>query len=180
MIDKRKKQNRKSIRLKNYDYSNAGYYFVTIVTHKRANLFGSVEDGTVELNSGGKLVEELWTEIPLHFPYVTIDQYIIMPNHLHGILIINDNVGARHASPLPPDNLSQHKQQPLGTIIGSFKSAVTKRIHDLGSLDQEKIWQRNYYEHIIRDERDYEKIYEYIQFNPMNWSLDEENLERSR
>ena len=96
MIDKRKKQNRKSIRLKNYDYSNEGYYFVTIVTHKRANLFGSIVDGTVKLNSVGKLVEELWTEIPVHLPYVTIDQYIIMPNHLHGILIINDNVGARH------------------------------------------------------------------------------------
>jgi len=96
MIDKRKKQNRKSIRLKNYDYSNAGYYFVTIVTHKRANLFGSVEDGTVELNSGGKLVEELWTEIPLHFTYVEVDIHIVMPNHLHGILIMNDNVGARH------------------------------------------------------------------------------------
>jgi len=175
-MEKRGNQNRKSIRLEDYDYSSAGYYFVTIVTHKRVTIFGSVKDGSVSLNNVGKLVEDLWNEIPLHFPYVTIDQHIIMPNHIHGILIIND-VGARHASPLQ-DN-SELKPQKLGVIIGSFKSAVTKSVHDLGFLSQEKLWQRNYYEHIIRDMRDYDKIYNYIKFNPINWSLDEENPERS-
>lgn len=120
----------------------------------------------------------------LIFPFINrLDAYVIMPNHFHGILFIND-VGARFvfvfstfcASPLRDVDSVQHKPQPLGMIIGSFKSAVTKRVHDLGLLNQEKIWQQNYYQHIICDERDYEKIYEYSESNSMKWSLDDENF----
>jgi len=154
---------------------------VTIVSYQRKDSFGKIVDAEMNLNQIGLIVEEVGNAIPSHYSYVSIDTYIIMPSHLHGILIINDtNVGARHASPLRDVDSTQHKRQPLGIIIGSFKSAVTKRIHNLDLLSQEKIWQRGYYEHIIRDERDYKKIYEYIEANPINWSLDEENLERSR
>ncbi len=154
---------------------------MTVVSHQGKNSFGKIVDAEMNLNQIGLIVEEVGNAIPSHYSYVSIDTYIIMPSHLHGILIINDtNVGARHASPLRDVDSTQHKRQPLGIIIGSFKFAVTKRIHNLDLLSQEKIWQRGYYEHIIRDERDYKKIYEYIEANPINWSLDEENLERSR
>ena len=174
-------QNRKSIRLKDYDYSSGGNYFVTIVSYQRKDSFGKIVDAEMNLNQIGLIVEEVGNAIPSHYSYVSIDTYIIMPSHLHGILIINDtNVRARHASPLRDIDSTQHKRQPLGIIIGSFKFAVTKRIHNLDLLSQEKIWQRGYYEHIIRDERDYEKIYEYIEANPINWSLDEENMTSER
>jgi len=173
---------RKLIRLGAYDYSQAGYYFVTIVSHQRKNSFGKIIEREMNLNQIGLIVEEVWNAIPSHYSYVSTDAYIIMPNHFHGILIINDTnvVGARHASPLRDVDSTQHKRQPLGIIIGSFKSAVTKRVHDLGLLSQEKIWQRGYYEHIIRDEQDYRKNYEHIEANPIKWLLDEENLERLR
>lgn len=177
-MDQKINHHRKLIRLGTYDYSQASYYFVTVVTHKRINILGSVEDGFVSLNSIGTLAEDLWNEIPLHFPNITIDHHIIMPNLLHGIIIINNDVGARHASPLQIQ--SKMNSHTLGNIIGSFKSAVTKLVHDLGLLSQEKIWQRGCFEHIIRDEQEHEKIYEYIEANPINGSLDEENPERSK
>ncbi len=176
-MDKANNQYRKSIRLMYYDYASAGYYFVTIVSNKRKCIFGEIENGNLKLNPAGLIVENSWEKIPLHYPNVNVDTFIVIPNHFHGIIIIND-VGARHASPLHKHLTS--KTNTLGHIIGSFKSAVTKQIHDLGINNQEKIWQRNYYEHIIHDERDYNEIYEYIQFNPINWSLDEENPERFR
>jgi REP element-mobilizing transposase RayT len=164
---------RKSVRLEEYDYSWAGYYFVTVVSHQRKNIFGKIDDGNVELFQAGMIVEEVWQEVPFHFPYVEVDVHIIMPNHFHGIIVIRNIVGARHASPLPPKSAII---QPLGIIVGSFKSAVTKRLHDLDLFTQEKIWQRSYYEHVIRDERDYQKVYDYIESNPINWALDEENI----
>jgi REP element-mobilizing transposase RayT len=172
-MDNKSNQLRKFIRLADYDYSWAGYYFITVVSYHRKNIFGDIKNDIVRLNKVGKITEKCWKEIPLHFPYCEIDSFVIMPNHFHGILIINDPVEARHASPLPPQTT---KFQPLGIIVGSFKSAVTKRVHDSGLYLQENIWQRNYYEHVIRDENNYQKIYEYIESNPINWAHDEENI----
>jgi REP element-mobilizing transposase RayT len=177
-MDIKDKGSRKSVRLKEFDYSWSGYYFVTMVSYKRKNCFGKITDDVPHLNRVGKIVEDCWNEIPSHFPYLETDVYAVMPNHFHGIIIIQDvvcasHVGAQHAAPLPENK--NVKPQPLWVIVRSFKSAVTKRVHDLGLLSQEKIWQRGYYEHIIRDEQDYQKIYEYIEANPINWSLDEEN-----
>jgi REP element-mobilizing transposase RayT len=174
---------RKNIRLKNYDYSSAGYYFVTIVSHNRKNIFGEIIDSEIILNPLGRIVENTWQEMPTHFPYVNVDSYVVMPNHFHGIVIINEEIiGAQHAEPLPrteplvkAESLQQMNIQPLGVIVRSFKSAVTKRVHDLGLFVGEKIWQRNYYEHIIRDEDDYQKIFDYISSNPLNWEYDNEN-----
>jgi len=169
-------QYRKIIRLKDYDYSSAGYYFVTIVSYKRKNIFGEIIDGQNNLNPLGIIVEKTWREIPAHFPYIEVDSHIVMPNHFHGILIISEiraqHVRAQHAEPL-----RETKAQPLGLIIRSFKSAVTKRVHDLGLFIGEKIWHRNYYEHIIRDEEDYQSIAEYIETNPLNWQYDHDNPE---
>ena len=166
---------RRSMRLKEYDYSNPGAYFVTVVTYHRMNIFGTIDHGIVQMSQIGRIVEKTWLEIPSHFPLATPDAYVIMPNHIHGILIINNHVEATHASPLPTN---KRKIQPLGMIVGSFKSSVTKRVHEAGLFTQEKIWQRNYYDHIIRDEDDYCKICEYIEFNPINWEFDHENPAR--
>ena len=162
------------MRLKEYDYASAGAYFITAVTHNRMNIFGSIHNSVVHLNQIGKIVERAWLEIPSHYPNVSIDANVIMPNHFHGTLIIHDDVGARRASPLR-NNDSKLKRHPLGIIVGSFKSAATKEIHRSGFLKQKQIWQRNYYDHIIRDDEDYQEISEYIDFNPINWEFDHEN-----
>jgi len=166
---------RKSIRLQEYDYARPGAYFVTVVSHRRKNIFGEIIDGELDLNRLGLIVEKNWEEIPIHFPNANVDSHVVMPNHFHGIIIINE-VGAQHAEPLRHAEL-QIKAQPLGVIIRSFKSAVTKRVHDLGLFVGEKIWQRNYYEHIIRDEDDSQQIVDYVASNPSNWEFDRENPE---
>ena len=173
------KHHRRSIRLKNYDYSQVGAYYITIVTCQRDPLFGRIVNEEVQLSAYGRIADECWRAIPEHFPTIEVDAYVIMPNHLHGILVIHEigmatnpspSAGARHASPLRP-----HGVEPgsIGAIVGSFKSAVTKRIGR--EIKATSIWQRNYYEHVIRDERDLNRIREYIQSNPANWERDKEN-----
>ena len=175
---------RQSIRLQEFDYAQSGAYFVTVVCHKRMNLFGEISDGELNLNRAGEIVEQTWLEIPKHFPNVNSDIFVIMPNHVHGIIeIVNDiPVRARHASPQRFNNekpqSKRHngvKPQSVGAIIGSFKSAVTKKLHGTKIINKEKIWQRNYYEHVIRDEDDYQQIADYIETNPLNWEYDRDN-----
>ena len=185
---------RRSIRLKEYDYARAGAYFVTILAGDRENLFGDVVDGTVRLSKIGEIVDECWIEIPRHFPDVELDTYVIMPNHIHGALVVG-GVGATHASPLQKQQeqglsstspLQRHPQRvsgrPTGTkprsvgaIIGSLKSAATRRINQFRHTIGFVVWQRNYYEHIIRNEKSMNKIREYIFSNPLRWEFDREN-----
>ena len=179
-------RHRRSLRLKDYDYAQAGAYFVTICTQDRACLFGAIVDGAMQLSDAGSTVEQCWSQIPEHFRDVVLDEFVVMPNHVHGILVINPAVpavpavpvvpvvpavGATHASPLR----NGPRPGSLGAIVGSFKSAVTRRInqtcHSLGAT----VWQRNYYEHIIRDEASLHGIREYIANNPLQWALDREN-----
>ncbi|MFA4910834.1 MAG: transposase [Desulfobacteria bacterium] len=163
---------RRSIRLKGYDYSQAGIYYVTICTKDRECLFGNIVNFNMELSTLGKIVEQEWHEILKRFPDVELDAFVIMPNHIHGIIIVwativvaqNNRAGAR---PAPT----------IGKIIGTFKSLC---IHDwLGYVKENglgtvgKFWQRNYYEHIIRNETELDKIREYIITNPLNWESDE-------
>jgi REP element-mobilizing transposase RayT len=172
---------RRPLRLQDFDYSQNGAYFVTIVTQGRSPLFGEGVNGEMVLNEVGKVVEQVWLEIPGHFHGVNVHTYVIMPNHIHGIIEIERDdrsiiVGARHASPLHPNeiNTKDTRSFSLGTIIGSFKSAVTKRYHIMTNTQNIPLWQRNYYEHIIRDEKDHLAIYDYIISNPLNWERDEE------
>ena len=168
-------KHRRSIRVHGFDYSQSGGYFVTIVTRQRECLFGEIVNGEMLLSDCGKIAEECWCAIPEHFPNVELGAYVIMPNHMHGIVIIQDNlnsyVGAQHAAPL------QHNVPPhsLGAIIRSFKSAVTKQINEINNTSGMSIWQRNYYEHIIRDADDYNRVHLYIESNPLHWQTDEEN-----
>jgi REP element-mobilizing transposase RayT len=187
------KHHRKSIRLKNYDYSSAGAYYVTIVTWRRDILFGEVVNGEMKLNQAGKMVKTELLELEKRLSYVQLGAFIIMPNHVHVIIFILTSVGAtrlglsktnfienslqkeaiksNEGSPLP------HGPKPasLGTIISQFKSRATKRLWNLESLKNTPIWQRNYYEHIIRDEKDLQNKTDYIEANPMLWDEDDEN-----
>ncbi|MCL4548324.1 MAG: transposase [Bacteroidetes bacterium] len=155
---------RKNIRLKGYDYSNANWYFVTICAHSKKKLFGNVIKTKVRLNTIGKIIDETWKEIPLHYQNAELDYYVIMPNHFHGILILNELKHRTGEACLAPT---------LGNIIGSFKSASSKRIHKAHVESLSIIWQRNYYEHIIRNEKDLYNIRKYIELNPLKWELDE-------
>lgn len=169
---------RRSIRLKGYDYSRNGAYFITICTRGKKHLFGQINGGEMHLNEMGTVVDECWQSIPTHYTEVELGEYVIMPNHLHGILYIN-TVGVNHHSPgnganndsLDNDN-GANNDSPLrgtsrtvGSIIRGFKIGVTK-------LAGYSPWQRNYYEHIIRNQQSHEQIANYIISNPINWGMD--------
>ena len=172
---------RKSIRLKKYDYSQAGCYFVTICTHNREHLFGKIIDGIMVLNENGEILNDCIQNIHQHFSYSVTDYFCIMPNHIHMIVIINElrpddivgnkPVGNRHACSLP-GYTNDRNHQALPVIIGSIKSAVTKLIHRINS-NYNAIWQKSYYEHIIRNENELFAIRNYIENNPINWGNDE-------
>lgn len=182
-----RKYERKSFRLPEYDYSQNGAYFVTILSHRRKHLFGEIENDEIELNAIGKIVQDTWFEISDHFPHAKSDFFVVMPNHIHGIIMI-DGTGATHASPLRSisvtsianDQVGSRPKGPasgsLGAIIGSFKSAATKRIRQIDGNQTIHVWHRNYHEHLIRDEKALQRIVEYIDANPENWANDPINL----
>jgi len=123
------------------------------------------------MNDAGQAAEQCWADIPKHFPHVASDEYIIMPNHVHGIVVITETVGAKNFSPL------QHRpsgtSKTLGSIVRGFKTGVTKWMHQHTNIHD--VWQRNYYEHIIRNDDELKRIREYIHNNPAKWALDREN-----
>lgn len=212
---------RRTIRLKGYDYSTEGMYFVTACTQGYENLFGGITDNRMRLNDAGRMVEKVWLTLPERFPMVTMDEYVVMPNHFHGIIIIvneigSDPVGALLAAPSTkappvagydePDEIKEAKNwekkkgaassvekkgaasgvekkgaasgartTTLGQIMRVFKSISAieiNRILDRGGMP---VWHRNYYERIIRDERELDNIREYIITNPARWEEDPDN-----
>ena len=170
---------RRSIRLQGYDYRRNGAYFVTICAHNRVPLFGEIINGEMRLNEAGRIAQRLWNELSQHFSHVDTDAFVVMPNHVHGIIVIEDtHVGARHASPLHRSHKSP--RAALGTIVGSYKSAVTKQVNRELGAPGIPVWQRNYYEHIIRNEASLHDIRNYIIHNPVQWSDDPENPRNSR
>lgn len=150
-----------SSRLKNYDYSKPGAYFITIVTKNRKCYFGIVINDKMVLNELGNIVNNYWKEIPKHFPYAAIDEYAVMPNHVHGILILDDNT-------------SQINRQPIGVMINQFKRACTIEIR---KYDVDFAWQSRFHDHIIRDDDELNRIRQYIIDNPKNWNQDENFIE---
>jgi len=226
---------RRSIRLQNYDYTQAGAYFVTICAHARDCLFGDVINGEMRLNEYGKTVEECWDDIARHFDDVELDSFTIMPNHVHGIIVFTNTVGA--GFPRPDSKLKSNdvdaetadkgaetadkgaetadkgaetadkgaetavkgaetavkgaetavkgaetaplrKRRTLGNVVAYFKYQSTKRLNLKRNTPAFAVWQRNYYEHIVRDEIDLNRIHEYIQCNPARWAEDENNPKR--
>ena len=176
-------RDRKSIRLKNYDYTQSAVYFVTICTHKRTETFGRVESDKVNLSEVGKIVEEEWLVTEAVRKRVILDEFIVMPNHIHGILAILDDITAtsRRVADLPPMERATGKvtlkSASLGAIAGQFKSKCTKRIRKLLKKPDFDVWQRNYHDHIVRDDRELETIREYIRMNPITWHYDRHNGE---
>jgi REP element-mobilizing transposase RayT len=169
---------RRSIRLKNYDYSQAGAYFITVCTQEHACLLGEIVNGEMRLNDMGEIVASVWRSIPEHFPNAITDEFVVMPNHIHGIVAIADApVGATHAS---QECASGPSRRSIGAIIGSFKSAVTKRINESRSAVGVSVWQRNYHEHVIRNDNALNHVRQYIIDNPAQWAMDRENPEVNR
>jgi putative transposase len=191
---------RKSVRLKGFDYSTPGAYFVTICTYQKQCLFGVVENGEMKLCKEGKLIDKWWKEMPIRFPQVKLDEYIIMPDHMHGVLWIGNGVGATRCGrprtrnrPVEQDMFcsygfrrktkGDHAGSPvrpsmtLGKMIGWFKTMTSNeyinRVKECGwEPFGGKVWQRNYYEHIIRNDIDLMRIRKYIQDNPTKWEMD--------
>ncbi len=163
---------RKSIRLSGYDYSQPGAYFVTLVSYQRFPLFGNITEQEMTLNQFGKSVKVYWGKIPDRYPNIQLDTFIIMPNHLHGIINIDLHVGAG----LKPARKRNH----LSEIIRSFKTFSAREINELRGLTGVPVWQRNYYEHIIRDDEELSEIREYISSNVLQWEMDTENPEGTK
>jgi putative transposase len=165
--------NRRSLRLDGYDYAQAGTYFVTVCTQDRDCLLGDMVDGEMQLNAYGSAVHEEWLRTAELRHNVELDAFTIMPNHLHGIVVITHGRGtARRA---PTEQFGKPVANSIPTIVRAFKSASTRRINQIRNEPSTHVWQRNYYEHVVRNERELDKIREYIATNPVKWALDREN-----
>jgi len=168
---------RKQIRLKNYDYSLPGTYFVTICTFERVCLFGNINDCKMQLNDYGHVVHDEWLKTEKLRLNVKLDEFIVMPNHIHGIIrIINDCRGTARRAPTTVEHFGKPTVGSIPTITRSFKSAVTKRINESRQTPTGHVWQRNYYERIIRNDQELYKIKQYIWDNIKNWKHDSNNI----
>lgn len=175
-----------STRLPHWDYGNPGTYFVTICTKKFQYWFGEVVNGKMVLNEMGEVADSCWAEIPDHFDHIELDEYVVMPNHVHGIIGIMDvetlpeKVKTRHAVSLREhtNKFGPLKKGALSTIIGSYKSAVTGEIRE--SHNPNFGWHPRFYDHVIRNEYSLEKIQYYIQMNPKNWIKDRNVIEGNK
>jgi putative transposase len=169
---------RQSIRLPRYDYTQEGAYFVTIATHEKKYLFGEVIAGVMELSALGKQADDCWLEIPRHFPNVELPRHVVMPNHVHGIIVLRGKttVAARpQEASATRESFAGPVQGSLPTIVRSFKSAVSRAARRTLRRPALQIWKRSYFEHVIRNEDDYRKTFQYICENPMRWEFDSEN-----
>jgi putative transposase len=177
-----KKYHRRSIRLPEYDYSEEGAYYVTICVQDRLCLLGKIADGKMELSQFGRIIDECWQWLFKRYSYLHCDAYVIMPNHLHAIMMITDQT-CRGGSRTAPTECRQddvdRKRKPLGRLIGAFKTVSTKQINVLRKTPGQVFWQRNYYEHVIRNDKSGGKIRQYIYENPLFWEHDEENPNRT-
>jgi putative transposase len=151
---------RRSVRIKDYDYSRANVYFVTICAYKQKPIFGNIKNDKVLLTDIGKIVDENWLNIPTHYDNVLLDEYIIMPDHLHGLIVLSDSDSGR-MNAAPTGILS------LGGIINHYKAGVTRQANKIFGNASTPIWQRNYYEHVVRNESELGRIREYIAINPL-------------
>jgi len=193
------KHHRRSMRLPGYDYTQPGAYFVTVCTQNRECMFGDVVEGQIALADPGRMVESVWRDLPEHYPGVALDEFVVMPNHLHGIIILV-GAGPRACPDKPrqpqgvaggpgrPQGVADRPGQPQGVaptlslpdVVHRFKSLTTARyrreVRECGWQPfADRLWQRNYYEHVIRDEDELDSVRQYIAENPLRWDQDPEN-----
>jgi REP element-mobilizing transposase RayT len=180
MVHNRKKHYRHSIRLPGYDYTQPGAYFITICTYQKQCWFGDIIDGEMHFNQLGFIVYQFWRSLPHRFPHIELDAFVVMPNHVHGILVITDTrISTIEKDTLRKEQFGRPVPGSIPTVIRSFKSAVTKRINVMRELSTPPIWQNNYYESIVRIEKGLDRVRQYIINNPTNWTEDEENPQDS-
>jgi REP element-mobilizing transposase RayT len=170
---------RKTNRLRNYDYSQNGYYFVTVCTRNKEPWFGKINNGEMTLNENGKIIPQCWYDLPNHYLNCSLDSFIVMPNHIHGIIVIsNENTVGNGFKPFPNHGLSE--------IMRGFKTFSSRKINAAGNgskpfptIDAKNIdsfqWQKSFFDHIIRNEESLNRIRQYIMYNPLKWELDIEN-----
>jgi REP element-mobilizing transposase RayT len=193
------KHHRRSVRLKEYDYTQSGAYFVTVCKYQRDGLFGEVINERMQVNAYGEIAYREWVQTAALRPHVELDAFVVMPNHIHAIVVITQTpasdapnteitpnppinahtVGARRAVPPIPSPARQFGTSipgSLSTIIGAYKSAVTKEVNRLRNTPGAAVWQRNFYERVIRNEQMLNAIRTYIEANPSTWAQDTENM----
>jgi putative transposase len=169
---------RKQIRLKEYDYSLPGGYFVTVCTKERRHLFGEIIEGEMHCNICGVIAKQCWNELSLHFSNIELSAFVVMPNHVHGIIIITDDHRRGLINQTSTENkwiIMKNPKTTLGKIIRTYKAKASHMIHGFGA--KEFNWQRGYYDHVIRNEKSLNRIREYIATNPERWYRDEDNSE---
>ncbi|PKO05426.1 MAG: hypothetical protein CVU41_12400 [Chloroflexi bacterium HGW-Chloroflexi-3] len=187
--------NRNSIRLQGYDYSSEGAYFLTICTYQHQHLFGKIENGIMYLNQYGQIVRHEWERSAIIRAEIQLGEYIIMPNHMHAIVFIVDvtrrgvrpnapttnapttnanmmNVNTTYGKTTSENNPPGLQSSSIGSLMAGFKSSVTKQINLIRNSPGEPVWQRNYWDHIIRNDESFDQIEDYIINNPMNWQQD--------
>jgi REP element-mobilizing transposase RayT len=176
---------RSSIRLKGFDYSQPGGYFVTICVREGGPVLGEISQAEVQLNEVGKIADEIWQKIPSHKPWIELDEYVVMPNHFHGILIVHQfrrgeafavesrSFDRPHANASPLQPTKGTNPGSISAVIQNFKAISTRKINQTQHTPGKKFWQRGYYDRIIRNEGELIKIRKYILENPMKWELDE-------
>ena len=186
---------RRSIRLKNYDYSTNGLYFVTMCCEHRQHLFGEIVLDEMKLNIAGEMIFKTWLELPKLFDCINLHEFVIMPNHFHGIIEIKGQAQPQRIAPTKPEivgvplvgiqNVDIQNNNNLGSVLGAFKSITTNKYikmvkENILPVFEKRIWQRNYHEHIVRNDKDLTRIQEYIVNNPLSWSIDTLNSQENK
>lgn len=163
---------RQSIRLKDFDYSQPGWYFVTICTYRSKHIFGDIVDGEMRLSSYGQIANFSWVKLHTRFPHIRLDQFVVMPNHVHGVINIVKSRGRENRAPTLGQIIAYYKYQTTKSFNNTHVGAGFSRPCTPRSNSYIKLWQRNYHDHIICDNADLHRIQEYIHDNPANWATD--------
>ncbi len=171
----------KSTRLKDWDYSLEGAYFVTICTKDREHFLGEIAEGVITQTEQSKIARECWLDLPNHYPNCVLDVFVVMPNHVHGIIIIDNQINSVETGFKPVSTTNRvnciNKRYSLFEIIRGFKTFTARKINDLQNTQGKPFWQSRFYDHIVRDENDLIRIREYIVHNPIKWDADRNNPE---
>ncbi len=174
-----RKHHRRSIRLRGYDYSQPGAYFVTICTYQKECLLGDVRAGEMALSPYGRIVQRAWDDLPNHYPHVELDAWVIMPNHVHGIIVLGSDAagacGVQVGLSPAPAAFPSSRRHGLSEIMRALKSFSARRINRLRRSPGTSFWQRGFYDHIIRHDREMDAIRQYIADNPLKWEFDQDN-----